>query len=180
MNVMTKQMTPEEMHAAAEYFASLPYKPWIKVVEADTVPRPVIHGVSAYGAAADGSREVIGDRIVELPEDEARTDLRDDASGFVAYVPPGAVGKGRALAETAEGERQPCGACHGARLEGNPAAGAPRLSGLGWTYASQQIERFSKGERGTANGPMRGVAQALDATAMEQLKRDWPKTDPLP
>ena len=73
-----------------------------------------------------------------------------------------------------------CGACHGARLEGNPAAGAPRLSGLGWTYASQQIERFSKGERGTANGPMRGVAQALDATAMEQLKRDWPKTDPLP
>jgi cytochrome c553 len=75
-----------------------------------------------------------------------------------------------------------CGTCHGARLEGDPATGAPRLSGLGWNYVARQIERFGKGERGAVNSPMRGVALALalDATAMAQLKRDWPKTDPLP
>jgi hypothetical protein len=73
---------------AAAYFAALKYKQWVKVVEADMVPRPEIHGVSAYAAADDGSREPIGERIVEVPEDSARTDLRDDTSGFVAYVPP--------------------------------------------------------------------------------------------
>ena len=31
--------------------------------------------------------EPIGTRVVETPEDLHRTELRDDASGFIAYVP---------------------------------------------------------------------------------------------
>src|SRR5215218_3853973 len=34
-----KDMTDEEIEAAAKYFSSMPWTPWIRVVEADTVPK---------------------------------------------------------------------------------------------------------------------------------------------
>jgi hypothetical protein len=34
-----KNMTDEEIKAAARYFSSIPYKPWIKVVESETAPK---------------------------------------------------------------------------------------------------------------------------------------------
>src|SRR5260370_23108814 len=40
----TKSMTDEEIKAAATYFASIPAKPWIKVVEADSVPKTKPNG----------------------------------------------------------------------------------------------------------------------------------------
>jgi hypothetical protein len=54
------------------------------VAETSASSRPEIQGVKAHAAAADGSQEPIGDRIAEIAEDDARTDVRDDASGFVA------------------------------------------------------------------------------------------------
>jgi Tfp pilus assembly pilus retraction ATPase PilT len=36
-------------------------------------------------------QETLGQRIIEMPEDLQRTELRDDASGFVAYVPVDSV-----------------------------------------------------------------------------------------
>jgi cytochrome c553 len=157
----------DEIAAAAAYFASLKYKPWIRVVETDTVPRPALHGVSAYAAAPDGSREPIGDRIVELPEDEARTDLRDDASGFVAYAPPGSVERGRALASTAEGEPQPCGACHGADLRG---AEGPPLAGRSPSYLFRQLFDVKTGARiGGSVTKMRTEVASLTAADMRDL-----------
>jgi len=41
--------------------------------------------------------ESIGDRIIETPENLERTELRDDASGFIAYVPPGSLKRGKNL-----------------------------------------------------------------------------------
>jgi hypothetical protein len=72
MQKVAARVSADEVAEAAAYFASLTYKRWIRVVETDTVPRPEIHGVSAYAAAANGSQEPIGDRIVEVPEDAAR------------------------------------------------------------------------------------------------------------
>jgi cytochrome c553 len=162
---MAAHADADEVAAAAAYYSALPYKPWIKVVEAYTVPRPVIHGVSAYGAAADGSREPIGDRIVELPEDEARTDLRDDASGFVAYVPPGAVETGRLLAETAEGERQPCAACHGADFKGGMG---PPIAGR--SHLFRQLFDVASGARsGPALEKMKIEVAALNQAQMRDL-----------
>lgn len=156
-----------EVAAAAAYFAALPYRPWIRVVETDEVPRPEIHGVSAYAAAADGSREPIGDRIVELPDDPARTDLRDDASGFVAYVPPGAVDRGRALATTAVEDRQPCATCHGADLRGGAA---PPLAGRSPSYLFRQLFDVRTGARSSeAAAPMRTEVAALTPAEMRDL-----------
>ena len=156
-----------EIDAAAAYFAGLKYKPWIRVVETNTVPRPEIHGVSAYAAASDGSREPIGERIVEVPEDSARTDLRDDASGFVAYVPPGAIERGRALASTAMGERQPCGTCHGADLRGGIA---PPLAGRSPSYLFRQLFDIQAGARSSlAVELMKTEVAALTQAEMRDL-----------
>jgi cytochrome c553 len=156
-----------EIAEAAAYFASLKYKPWIRVVETETVPRPEIHGVSAYAAAADGSREPIGERIVEVPEDSARTDLRDDASGFVAYVPPGAVERGRELASSAVGERQPCSVCHGAGLRGGLG---PRLAGRSPSYLFRQLFDIKAGTRsGPAVEKMKIEVAALTTGQMRDL-----------
>lgn len=164
---MAAHANDDEVAAAAAYFAALKYKPWIKVIETDTVPRPEIHGVSAYGAAADGSREPIGDRIVELPEDGARTDLRDDASGFIAYVPLGAVERGRALASVAEGERQPCGACHGADLRGGEG---PPIAGRSPSYLFRQLFDVASGARsGRGVAKMRIEVAGMAPTEMRDL-----------
>lgn len=135
----------DEVAEAAAYFASLKYKPWIRVVETDAAPRPEIHGVSAYGAAADGSQEAIGDRIVELAEDDARTDVRDDASGFVAYAPVGSIERGKTLASTAVGERRPCAECHGEMLRGSETA--PPLAGRSPSYLYRQLFDIQTGMR---------------------------------
>ena len=42
-----------------------------------------------------------------------------------------------------------CGACHGARAEGNPALAAPRLAGLDAANLKRQYQAFQKGLRGT-------------------------------
>jgi hypothetical protein len=45
--------------------------------------------------------EPIGMRVIETPEDDEQTEpLRNPRSGFVAYVPPGAIKKGEALVTT--------------------------------------------------------------------------------
>ena len=50
-------------------------------------------------------KEPLGNRIVETPEDvEAMEVLRDDRSGFIAYVPEGSVKKGSELVVGGGGE----------------------------------------------------------------------------
>jgi cytochrome c553 len=65
-----KNMTEDEIKAAAKYFSSIPYKPWIKVVESDTAPKTRSQGglfVTLTGAEA--GTDPLGDRIIETPID---------------------------------------------------------------------------------------------------------------
>jgi len=84
-----KVMTDDEIKAAATYFSSMKWTPWIKVVETDTVPKTRIAGglfIVAEGAAA--GTEPIGQRIIEVPESSEQTEtLRNPRSSFIAYVP---------------------------------------------------------------------------------------------
>ena len=79
MQAIGANATPEEAEAAAEYFSSLSPKPWIRVVETDSVPETVVAGWM-YINAGSGAMEAIGNRIMEMPEDLERTELRDDRS----------------------------------------------------------------------------------------------------
>jgi len=59
----------------------------------------------------DGGTEPLGNRIIEVPEDEEVVVYRDPMSGFVAYVPKGSIARGKDLASTGNGKTVPCSIC---------------------------------------------------------------------
>src|SRR6202042_3267534 len=100
MTAIAKAISEEDVHAAADYFTSLKPRPWIRVVETDTVPKTYIGQGNKRLAHPDGGTEPIGSRIIEIPEDENIVLNRDPRSGFVAYVPKGSLAKGETLVTT--------------------------------------------------------------------------------
>jgi cytochrome c553 len=166
MLAVAKAATEEEVRTAATYFAALERKPWIKVIETDTVPTTQVAGWMLV-AASDGGREPIGQRIIEMPADLARTELRDSASPFVAYVPRGSVARGEAVATGAAGPT-PCAVCHGGDLRG--LGPIPGLAGRSPSYLFRQIYDIQHGARAGSWTPlMVGIVDALsgdDRTAV--------------
>ena len=97
-------------------------------------------------ASEGGGTEPINHRIIELPEDLERTELRDDTSGFVAYVPVGSIKKGEALVtKGGSGKTIRCGICHGAELKG--LAEVPGLAGRSPSYLVRQLYDIQNGTR---------------------------------
>jgi cytochrome c553 len=139
-----KAMTDEEVKSAASYIASLTYTPWIRVVEADTIPTMRIAG-NVFFAIPDGGTEPLGQRIVETPEDGARFELRDPHSGFVAYVPKGSLTRGAALASSGGNTTLPCTVCHGPDLNG--LGPVPGIAGRSPSYLVRQLWDFQRGTR---------------------------------
>jgi cytochrome c553 len=145
MVTYAKAMTDEEVKAAAEYFGAMKWTPWIKVVEAATVPKTRIAG--GMFVKLDGSEtEPIGDRIIEVPDDSERTEtLRDPRSGFTAYVPVGSLKKGEALVTTGGGKTTRCSVCHGADLKG--LGPVPGIAGRSPSYTVRQLFDTQRGTR---------------------------------
>ena len=158
------QATDAELSVAAHYYASLRLKPWIRVVETATVPKT---HPSGWMMMPDGSgEEPLGARIIETAEDLQRTELRDDTSGFIAWVPPGSLARGAALASGGAGV--PCAACHGAGLQGQ--ADIPPLAGRSPTYLVRQLYDIQHGVRsGPAAAAMQPVVASLSLDDMIAL-----------
>ena len=138
MIAIAKGMTDDELKAAAEYFAAMKWTPWIKVVEAATVPKTRIAG-GMFLRIEGNETEPIGDRIIETPENVEGTEvLRDARSGFIAYVPPGSVKKGEALVTTGgAGKTTQCSVCHGPDLRG--LGPVPGIAGRSPSYTARQL-----------------------------------------
>lgn len=148
MLAIGKAVLDEDTKVAAEYFASMKFKPWIRVVEAETVPKTTGSGGMLI-AVEPPSTEPIGQRIIEMPENLEHTELRDPRSGFVAYVPVGSIRKGEALVTAGgSGKTVQCGICHGADLKGLGAV--PPLAGRSPSYVVRQLWDMKQGNR---NGP---------------------------
>jgi len=142
---IAKAVPDADVDVAAAYFGSLKLKPWIRVVETSTVPKTHVCG-SMLVPDADGAKEPIGDRIIETPENANQTELRDAASGFVAYVPVGSIDKGAALVDTgAAGKTTACGICHGQDLRG--LGPVPPLAGRSPSYVVRQLVDIQNGNR---------------------------------
>jgi cytochrome c553 len=146
MNGIAADLTDEEIEQAAEWYAHLPAGSWIRVVTCERVPSSYVNkGRMRIPHSIDGlAYEPLGNRIVELPENSHRAVARDPRSGFVAYVPSGAIERGRDLIEHVPREHA-CAACHGERLQG--ASDVPRLAGLSALYVTRQLVGFRNGER---------------------------------
>jgi cytochrome c553 len=157
-----KSMTDDEIKEAAKYFTAISASngttPWIKVVEAATVPKTKAQGgmfLTLEGAEA-GS-EPIGNRIIETPLSAHDTEfLRNPRSGFVAYVPPGSLKKGEALVTggtTASGSKvTACTVCHGPSLQG--LGPVPTLAGRSPSYLVRQLYDMRHGSRTGAWTPL--------------------------
>ncbi len=161
MVAVAKLVSEEDAKIAAAYFASLKPVPWIRVVETDTVPKTKVGGWMLIEDGS-GATEAIGQRIIEMPENLERTELRDSASGFIAYVPPGSIRRGEALATEGAGKTTPCAICHGAGLKG--LGPVPALAGRSPSYLVRQLYDI---QHGTRNGPwselMKPVVAGLSA-----------------
>jgi len=154
-----KDMTDEEIKAAATYFSSMKWTPWIRVVETDTVQKTRLAG-NVFFPLPDAGTEPIGARIIESPEDSERFELRDPKSGFVAYVPTGSLKKGAALVASGGSKTTPCTICHGIDLKG--LGPVPGLAGRSPSYIVRQLWDIQQGTRkGTWSPLMKPVVEKL-------------------
>jgi cytochrome c553 len=162
MNGIAAATTEAEWREAAQWFSSLKPIPWYKVVEADMVPKTYVANPGRMRLPEpDGSMEPIGNRVIVVPQDVGRVMARDPRVGFTAYVPPGSLAKGEALATTgANGKTIACAICHGAGLRG--VGDIPRLAGSHPTYLARQLYLIKLGlSNGMAAALMKPVVANL-------------------
>jgi len=154
---LAKALSEDELKAAAEYFGSLKWTPWIRVVETDLVPKTRIAG-NLFLPLENVKTEPIAGRIIEMPENEEQAELyRNPHSGFVAYVPVGSLSKGKELVKTGgakkvgnqfiAGKATPCITCHGTDLMG--VADVPPIAGRSPSYIVRQMWDIQQGTRPT-------------------------------
>jgi len=148
---VSKAVTPEELAEAADYFSKLKLTKWIRVVETDTVPKTRID--NGMLVAEKEGKEAIGSRIIEVSEDYEQTELRNQKSGFIAYVPTGSLKAGESIVKTgANGKTMACGMCHGADLKG--MANVPGIAGRSPSQMTRQLIDFRGGARSGQNAAM--------------------------
>ena len=166
MYAIAAAATPEEVTIAAGYFSKLKYKKWIRVVEADQVPKFEISSHNMLVKTKGDGTEPLGLRIAEMPENLDRVELRDPSLGFVAYVPRGSIAKGKKLVDSGNGAF-PCASCHGADLKGT--GDVPGLAGRSPSGIVRQLYDIQHGTRsGAAVDPMKPeVARLTDENRVD-------------
>jgi cytochrome c553 len=149
-----KAMTEDEIQAAAAYYGAIPWVPWIKVAETTTVPKTKsVGGMWVPLEGADAGTEKLGARIIEVPANPEATEVyRDPHSGFIAYVPVGAVAAGKALVSTGGSKTMDCAGCHGIGLGGT--SDIPGIAGRAASYIARQLYDFQQGARHGAGAQM--------------------------
>jgi cytochrome c553 len=145
MVTIAKGMTDQEIVQAAEYFGAMPWSPWIRVVETNTVRRTRVAG-GVHLPLEGEATEPIGTRIIETPENLEHAELRHPRSGWIAYAPVGSLKKGEALVMTGgSGRTVACTVCHGADLRG--MGPVPGLAGRSPSYMARQMFDMQQGAR---------------------------------
>lgn len=137
-----------EIAAAVQGLAGQRFVSRVKVVESATAPATEARGHVLI--AIDGPRQPIAGRIIEVPDDLARYRARDPALTYTAWVPPGSLARGAALAE-----QHACLECHSSALDGWGPGRSP-------SYILRQLLAFKSGARADAGAaPMQAVVAEL-------------------
>ncbi len=167
MMQFARNMSDDEIKAAAEYFGAMKWTPWIKVVETKMAPKA--KPSNGLFLVEGKEMEPLGNRILETPVNAEATEvLRDPHSGFTAYVPVGAVKKGELLATKGGGKTVACATCHGPGLKG--LGPVPALAGRSPSYLMRQMFDMQQGFRkGTWTELMKPVVANLTTDDMLNL-----------
>jgi cytochrome c553 len=167
---LAKALTDEELRDAAEYFSSMKWTSWIRVVETDLIPKTRIVG-NLFLPLEQTRTEPIAGRIIELPENEEQAELyRNPHSGFIAYVPVGSIEKGKNLVITGgakivgnefiRGKTTPCITCHGQDLLGVPETDIPPIAGRSPSYMVRQMWDMQQGTRNSEGAQLMKLVMA--------------------
>jgi cytochrome c553 len=168
MTTIAAHITADETRTAAEYFALLKPRPWIRVVETGTVPKTYVGPGNKRLRLPGGGSEPIGERIIEIPENEEVVLNRDPRLGFVAFVPKGSIAKGEDLVTSGGGKTLPCAICHGPALRG--LGEVPPIAGRQATYIVRQLYMIQDGDRaGPSSALMQQVVKKLTVDDMLAL-----------
>ena len=165
---LAKSLSDDELNAAADYFGSMHWYPWIRVVETDLVPKTRIQG-NLFLPLEQAMTEPIAGRIIEIPENEEQAErYRNPHSGFVAYVPKGSIEKGKDLVTTGgarivgkefiPGKATPCITCHDTNLMG--VGDSPPIAGRSPSYMVRQMWDIQNGTRNTEEAQLMRLAIA--------------------
>jgi cytochrome c553 len=164
---IAQAMTDEEIREAAAYYARQKPQKWVEVRESATVPVTWVQGgIDIRLVKPNAGTEPIGTRIIELPADPDRTEMRDPYSGYIAHVPPGSIKRGEALVTTGgNGKTMACATCHGPDLKG--VGNIPGLAGRLPTYVARQLIDFRNRTRTGAMAPL--MQPTVDKLTMEDI-----------
>jgi cytochrome c553 len=153
MGPIARAISEQDAREAAEYFAAVKPNPFVKVIETATPPKTYISADARHRRLVPGGgTEPIGRRIIQIPEDPMQVTIRNPHSGFIAYVPPGSIKKGEALAKGGGGRTIQCDICHGDRLTG--LGEVPRIAGLQPVYIARQLITMQNGTSAGANAAL--------------------------
>ncbi|MEQ1775636.1 MAG: c-type cytochrome [Burkholderiales bacterium] len=157
-----------DLEAAAAYFSTIKSRSIVKVVEAGTVPKTYITGWH-LAVMKPEETEPLGQRIIEVPNELEQFVSRDSRASFTAYVPPGSIKKGQALAaDGGGGKTVQCSACHGPGLKG--LGPFPGIAGRSPSYIVRQLYDFKQGIRaGSRSAPMKPAVEKLTLEDMINL-----------
>jgi cytochrome c553 len=157
MSEMAGRLTAVEITQSAHYFSSIASRPMVRVIETDQVPATTIHNVWRE-LVPGGGTEPIGHRVIEVAENFDQMLAGDPHSGVIAYVPRGAITRGKGLVREGSGA---CVICHGAKLKGT--GDVPPLAGRDPLYLARALWDIKSGARkGPSVALMQKPAMALD------------------
>jgi cytochrome c553 len=165
MQDLAAHVTDSDILAAADYFSAQTLRPRVTVIERAHIPRMRVMGW-IYVTDPRGGEERLGQRVIEWAPDGGRHEKRDDEMRYIAFVPPGSLNLGRAIAAAGRGDiTQACISCHGDHLQGIGLI--PPLAGRSPTYLLRQLVAFRNQDRtGATAAPMQFVAAKLTVTDM--------------
>jgi cytochrome c553 len=183
MVMLAKAMTEEEMRQAAEYFSAVKWRPHVRVIETNLVPATRIQGElfipTVNNVTEHKLTEPIGNRIIEVPTDvEVNQILRSSRGTWVAYVPVGAIARGRNLVTTGGssivnnqivlGRATACTTCHGQDLRGM-GQDIPPLAGRSPSYLAREIFDIQQGTRVGSYPLMPLMKKAVERLTAEDI-----------
>ena len=160
---IAKAMTDEDIEASARYFAQQKLRRRVYVIESLRIPRAER---AAWIYEEVGGTEDLEDRLLEVTNELVRHERRDDRLEYMAYVPPGSIGRGKRLVVTGDGGKtQVCATCHLANLKGTDKI--PPIAGRSPTYLLRQLIAFRNGTRANeASVQMAPVVEKLTLNEM--------------
>lgn len=166
MQKIAKAVPADQLAAAARYFAGIKPHRFGRVVETATIPTVTANPMPWHYTGAKGT-EPLGGRLIEVPDDFKRHEMRDSRLSYTAYVAPGSIARGQSLAEHWGGGAYACATCHGAHYQGGIG---PRLAGRSPTYLARQLYDFKSGARsGPASAQMAQVTRGMRVADMVAL-----------